>query len=96
MYICQLCMAHITLSIPDEIYTEMKKHPEIKWSEIARQNIVEKTLLMKRGLHTKEIFKMLPKKTQESILKRNKDKDLDFYKKMKEKEWKRKKYLIQV
>ena len=61
MYICQLCMAHITLSIPDEIYTEMKKHPEIKWSEIARQNIVEKTLLMKRGLHTKEIFKILAK-----------------------------------
>ncbi|MBI4452225.1 hypothetical protein HY637_02245 [Candidatus Woesearchaeota archaeon] len=32
-------MAHITLSVPDELYEEMKKHPEIKWSEAARQGI---------------------------------------------------------
>ena len=32
-------MAHITLSIPDDLYEEMKKHKEIKWSEIARQSL---------------------------------------------------------
>ena len=32
-------MANITLYIPDELYEKMKKHKEIKWSEIARQAI---------------------------------------------------------
>ena len=38
---CIICMAHITLSIPDDVYTEMKHHPEIKWSEVARKSISE-------------------------------------------------------
>ncbi|MHA1144308.1 MAG: hypothetical protein ACTSRW_06180 [Candidatus Helarchaeota archaeon] len=32
-------MPNITLSIPEEIYNIMKKHKEIRWSEIARQAI---------------------------------------------------------
>ena len=35
-------MANVTLSIPDEIYGIMKKHRELRWSEIARQAIIEK------------------------------------------------------
>lgn len=35
-------MANITLSIPEELHREMKKHPEIRWSRIAREAIVEK------------------------------------------------------
>ena len=34
-------MGNITLSIPNEILKQMKKHKEIKWSEVARQKIVE-------------------------------------------------------
>lgn len=30
-------MSNMTLSIPDELREEMRKHPEINWSEIARQ-----------------------------------------------------------
>ena len=33
-------MAHVTLSIPDDIYQDMKRYPEIKWSEIVRRTIV--------------------------------------------------------
>ncbi|ASJ12826.1 hypothetical protein [Thermococcus thioreducens] len=34
-------MPNITLSIPPDIYRRMRKHPEIKWSEVARKAIVE-------------------------------------------------------
>ena len=30
-------MANLTLSIPAELHKEMKRHSELKWSEVARQ-----------------------------------------------------------
>ena len=30
-------MVNITLSVPEELHEIMKKYPEIKWSEVARQ-----------------------------------------------------------
>ena len=33
-------MSNITLSLPNEIHEVMKKHNEIRWSEIARRAIV--------------------------------------------------------
>jgi predicted CopG family antitoxin len=35
-------MTNLTLSVPDDLYDEMKKHPEIRWSEVARQALVKK------------------------------------------------------
>ncbi len=35
-------MANLTLSVPDELYEELKKHPEIRWSEVARQALAKK------------------------------------------------------
>jgi len=35
-------MANLTLSVPDELYAEMKRHPEIRWSEVARQALAKK------------------------------------------------------
>ena len=40
-------MAHITLSIPDEVYKLMKKYSEVNWSEIARRAIIKELLLLK-------------------------------------------------
>jgi hypothetical protein len=34
-------MPNITLSLPDKIHEIIKKHREIRWSEIARRAIVE-------------------------------------------------------
>jgi len=34
-------MVNITLSIPDELHKVVKQHPEIKWSEVARQAMLE-------------------------------------------------------
>lgn len=35
-------MTNMTLSIPNELYKELKKHKELKWSEVAREAIVRK------------------------------------------------------
>ncbi len=35
-------MPNLTLSVPEDLYAEMRKHPEIRWSEIARQALAKK------------------------------------------------------
>ena len=35
-------MPNITLVIPEELHTKMKKHSEIRWSEVVRRTISEK------------------------------------------------------
>ena len=89
-------MAHITLSIPNEVHKEMKKHPEIKWSEIARRSIIEKTLLLKKSIHSKDLLNLLPFDTKKSIELAEEKSSAKFYKNVKGLEWKRKKYLTQA
>ncbi len=73
-------MAHLTLSIPDPVYSEMKKHPEIKWSAVAREAIIEKTTLLKKSMHTKDFLRLLSPETQKEIKAVLKSKDNDFKK----------------
>ncbi len=35
-------MVNITLTVPTEMYKEMKRHKELKWSDIARQAFKKK------------------------------------------------------
>jgi len=35
-------MVNMTLSIPSDLHNEMMAHPELKWSEVARQAIEKK------------------------------------------------------
>jgi hypothetical protein len=35
-------MTNMTLAIPEDLYKIMKKHKEIKWTEVARQAIWER------------------------------------------------------
>ena len=41
-------MVSVTLAVPQELKIEMDKHPELNWSEIARQAIWEKLVVLKR------------------------------------------------
>lgn len=34
-------VVNVTLSFPDEIYNKMKKHSEIKWTEIMRKAVID-------------------------------------------------------
>ncbi len=60
-------MANMTLSIPDPLYEEMKKHKEIKWSEVARKSIIRELLNTKKKISGKELLNLLSKETQEKI-----------------------------
>ncbi len=35
-------MVNMTMAIPDELHSKMRKHAEIKWVEVARQTFREK------------------------------------------------------
>lgn len=41
-------MSSLTLAIPEDLRVKMKQFPEINWSEVARQAIVEKTRILER------------------------------------------------
>jgi len=53
-------MPHITLSIPTDLFEEMKKHPEVKWSEVARKAIRRYLLELKGEIDGEDLLKELP------------------------------------
>ncbi len=70
-------MPNMTLSIPKELYEIVKKHNEIKWSEIARRAMWEqakKVQLMDKLTEnselTEEDVEFLDHKVKENLLKR--------------------------
>ena len=86
----------MTLGIPDETYLEIKRHPEIKWSEVARQAIVEKALLLKKSMHTTEFIKLLSPETRKDIKEAPVKEWVQFTHGVKKAEWKRTKYLTRA
>jgi hypothetical protein len=42
IYVQVMPMGNITLSLPEDVHSEMRNFSEIKWSEVARKAIVEK------------------------------------------------------
>jgi predicted CopG family antitoxin len=69
-------MTNITLSIEDEIYNQMKKFSEIKWSEFVRKCIKQRiNELIKIELDKNEsVITML---ASEKVLKKEWDNELD-------------------
>ncbi len=70
-------MVNITLSIPRELHILIKKHNEIKWSEIARRALWEQAKklqlmdeLVKKSKFSKKDVEVLDKEIKEALLKR--------------------------
>ena len=70
-------MPNITMSLPEEIYRIVKKHREIRWSEVARRAIEDyaKKLELLDALTentelTEEEIKKLDEKIKEELYKR--------------------------
>jgi len=92
-------MAHITLSLDEETYGIVKKHPEINWSEIARRSIKKETTRINGIVKGKDFFDNLPEETKngiKEISKFPKSSWKKYYKGMKEKEWNRAKLSIRA
>ncbi len=60
-------MPHITLSIPEELLERMRRHPEIKWSEVARRAIRRYLMELEDEASGEEILEELPKEIKEKI-----------------------------
>ena len=70
-------MTNITLSIENEIYSKMKKHSEIKWSEFVRKMIkkrVEELEYLDKSVDKESILTML---ASENTLKHDWDNEND-------------------
>ncbi len=73
-------MASLTLAIPEELRNKMRSFPEINWSEVARQAIVEKARLLEKmnallaseHLSSQEAVK-LTRKVKKRVWKRHKN-----------------------
>ena len=71
-------MTNMTLAIPAELMAVMKKHKEIKWSEVAREALAEKAddlklmdqILSKSKLTDKDAIE-IGRKINEGIAKRH-------------------------
>lgn len=62
-------MVSVTLSVPEEMKSEMDEHPEINWSEVARQSI-ERKLAELRFL---EAFKAKSELTEQEAIELGRD-----------------------
>jgi len=85
-------MANITLAIPDNIFRKMKKHREIRWSEVARKAIVLRIKNLEEGgfkSTTQELLEDLGKGFKKSVNELTLEKAVKGYKKMRGAEWKR-------
>ncbi|MGD0729261.1 MAG: hypothetical protein ABR981_04250 [Candidatus Micrarchaeaceae archaeon] len=71
-------MTNMTFAVPEELMAVMKRHKEIKWSEVARQALVEKAeelklmdqLVSKSKLTEKDAIE-IGRKIKEGIAKRH-------------------------
>jgi hypothetical protein len=71
-------MTNMTFAVPEELMAIMKRHKEIKWSEVARQALVEKAdelklmdqLVSKSKLTEKDAIE-IGRKIKEGIAKRH-------------------------
>jgi len=86
-------MAHMTLSIPDAVYEDMKRFPEIKWSEIVRQTIVKYLEEMKDTSDSSDLRTLLSEDTLNRLKKIGAGKMSRYHTKAAKEEWKRAKSL---
>jgi len=68
---------NITLSVPDDLHRRMRRHPEVKWSEVVRRILADKVRaletmdrLVARSLLTPEDVEELDHVLKEALLRR--------------------------
>lgn len=82
-------MPHMTLSIPKQLYEEMRKHPEIKWTEVARKAISEYLSELGATSMSDEVLEILSPETRQKLASVSEAKARRFYSETVKREWKR-------
>lgn len=90
MYIhAEYVMPNITLSIPEELYRRMKRHPEVKWSEVARRAIAEYLRRLEGVVSAEELLEELGEDFARDLDSLDLKKAEEHFKRMREAEWER-------
>lgn len=89
-------MPHVTLSIPDETYKQMKRYPEVRWSEIIRRSIVSYLDEMQDTSSSVEIRNSLSENTLERLRAISSAKSESYFAKSRGEAWKRTRSLTQT
>ena len=74
-------MGNMTLALPDELQERMRKHSEIRWSEVARKSITQKVEVLeameriaKKSKLTKkdvdELSRRIKRETSEELIRK--------------------------
>ncbi len=82
-------MPHITLSIPQDVYDLMKKHPEVKWTQIVRERIHSYVEELEGETTMERIRQKIDPKVLAAIPDVSKEDAKAWVRKMREKEWKK-------
>ncbi len=82
-------MPNITLSIPEEIYELMKKHPEVKWSEVARKAIIDYVRRLEGIISSEELLEDLGDEVKEILASVSIEAAEDYAGRVREAEWRR-------
>ena len=85
-------MANITLSLPEEVYRRMKRRRDVKWSEVARQAIVDRLERLERPVgfsaHSSDLAKLIAE-SGVNLDDISLDDAIRYYTKMRKLEWRR-------
>jgi hypothetical protein len=85
-------MTNMTISIPSELFEKMKKHAEIKWSEVVRKSIadyINKMEIVKGGVVPSSILVAMLKDSNLELSDITLEKAAEQYEKGRDLEWKR-------
>jgi hypothetical protein len=85
-------MTNMTISIPSELCEKMKKHAEVKWSEVVRKSIadyINKMEIVKGGIVPSSILVAMLKDSNLELSNITLEKATEQYEKSRDMEWKR-------
>lgn len=91
-------MTNITFSVDDDIHKKMKEHPEIKWTEILRQSIINYLKKVEEidVISVKDFRKRLDPELLKKIKELDDQEEILFYKKAKKMEQERLNHLQEL
>ena len=85
-------MTNMTISIPSELCEKMKKHSEVKWSEVVRKSItdyINKMEIAEGGVVPSSVLVAMLKDSNLEISNITLEKATEQYEKSRDLEWKR-------
>ncbi|NVM03548.1 MAG: hypothetical protein HWN67_14560 [Candidatus Helarchaeota archaeon] len=91
-------MTNITFSVDEKLHKKMKAHPEIKWTEILRRAIIAylKKIETPNQISVEELRNQLDNETLDILDNLDTEKEIEYYKKIKELESERMKQLLDL